>query len=598
MYIVNYGKELLDNLKKAKLVALDTETISLTDKTMVGFSFAYDKTEFYAPVKDKYLDNMPKHKALYLLNFILENCTVIFHNSSFDIPVLASFGVTLPKKEYEDTVIMANLVDENMMHGLKKLAKAIYDVDMIELKEVCGTGKNRKSFDEVESDLKVDYACADAKMTLRIYKALLERLLLDRPSYGVYTTIERPLLSVVADMHINGIRIDVSRVFEIARTCENKINHAKDKLNILMGKDVNFNSSRQLREYFIDKLNMPIMRKSDKTGAPSVDKEVLKTYAEINGAAKLLLEYRKYNKILTTFIPALTPVKWDTNYSGKIFAAFNQAGTVSGRFSSSRPNMQNIPRDKKPNDPEYLGIRECFIPEDGHIFIGADYSQIELRVLAHYSKDINLMNAYINKKDIHQQTADALGIDRQNAKTINFGLVYGMGSKTLAKQIKVSENVAQEYIDKYFNTYQGVKKFWKDAEVQFKTFGFVQTISGRKRRRTKHFYHKDDYEQGAEIRSAINSIIQGTAADLIKRAMIMMSRRLKEFDAKLILTVHDEVLVSCPIKHSKCCHDIVKSSMEKAGEVLSVPVEVDVKYGRTWAEAHGDGIKLEEAKCK
>ena len=603
MYIVNYENKLLDNLKKAKVVAVDTETISLDDKTMVGFSFAYGDAvhnSFYVPVRDKHLDNMPEHRALHLLNFIFKNCTVVFHNSSFDIPVLTSYGVTIPDKEFEDTVVMSNLVNEDMPLSLKKLAKEYFHYDMTKLKELLGTGKKRIDFHELDSEAKVEYACDDARYTLKLYYYLLEQLNKDLDSFKVYAAIEKPLLNVVADMHINGIPIDVDQVFHVASICRDKVDRAEEKLKILMGEDINFNSSKQLREFFIDKENMPIIKKSDKTGVPSVDKEVLEKYAEINGTAKLLLEHRKYNKILTTFIPALTPTNWQVDKEtgkrrGRIFASFNQSGTVSGRFSSSRPNMQNIPRDKESDDPEYLGIRECFIPEKGHVFIGADYSQIELRVLAHFSQDPNLKYAYINKKDIHQQTANALGIDRQDAKTINFGLVYGMGYKTLAKQIKVPEDVAQEYIDKYFNTYRLVKEFWKNSERQFRTIGFVQTISGRKRRRSRHFYHKDDYEQGAEVRSASNAVIQGSAADLIKLSMISMHRRLKEFGAKLILTVHDEVLVSCPIEYAQSCYTIIKSSMEEAGKELSVPVEVDIKYGRTWAEAHsGVGGSLKD----
>ena len=577
--------------KKGALVAIDTETKSLTDKTMVGFSVAFEDKSEYLPVRDKILPNMPMTKAQNLLKYILENCHVVFHNSSFDLPVIHKFGVEIPDKlDIDDTVIMANLVDENMLHGLKKLTKKYFDYQMTELKELTGSGKNRKSFDEVEDAKKINYAKDDAKYTLKLYYKLKLLLDKDEASKKVYEEIEKPLLSVIAAMHISGISIDVDEVFKIGRLCRSKVESAEDKLKILMGKGVNFNSSKQLREFFIEKENMPILKKSVKTGQSSVDKEVLEKYAKINNTAKILLEYRKYNKILTTFIPALTPTNWKKcgktgKRKGKIFAAFNQAGTVSGRFSSSRPNMQNIPRDEKD-----LEIRKAVIPEEGHILIGADYSQIELRVLAHFSQDSNLMGAYNNKKDIHQQTANALGIRRQKAKTINFGLVYGMRNRTLGIQIGVPEDEAQRYIDKYFETYPGIKQFWEDTEKQFRDRGFVQTLSGRKRRHSKHFYHKDDYEQGAEIRSAINSIIQGSAADLIKVAMINMHGDLKRLGAKLVLTVHDEVLVSVPKGQAGKAFHIILDSMHKAGKNLRVPIEVDIKYGRTWAEAHsGEG---------
>jgi len=588
-YATGYNGLLLTDLKKARLVAIDTETKSLEDKTLVGFSIAYDKeTVMYVPVRDKVLNNMPLEEAKNLLQFIIDNCIVVFHNSSFDLPTLYKFGIDISKcYSIHDTLIMANIINENMRHGLKSLVKKYFNYTMTEYKEICGTGLKQIPFSKAPKN-KVKYACDDAYYTLKLYSLLETELLKDREIEYVYTKIERPLLHVIANMHSNGIMIDAKKVYELTEYCKKKVELNETKLKLLIG-DINFNSSKQLKEYFIDKRNMPVIKQSKKTGAPSVDKEVLEKYAEDNAEAKLLLEYRKYNKILTTFMPALKPVKWDLKtYRGKIYPSFNQSGTVSGRFSSSRPNMQNIPRADK------LGIRQAIVADDGHILIGADYSQIELRVLAHFSKDLNLMKAYAEKKDIHQMTADACGIGRQEAKTVNFGLVYGMRNKTLAKQIKVSATEAQQYIDRYFNMYPGVKEFWQQSEEQFINQGYVKTWSGRKRRRSQFFSTKDDFEKGGEIRSAINAIIQGSAADLIKMAMVLMYSRLKEFDARIISTVHDEVIVSCPVKYANSCFTIVKSSMLKAGKNLSVPVEVDCKFGRTWEEAHSKGIDLKE----
>jgi len=590
MTMVDYGQKFLDNLKKARTVALDTETISLIDRTMVGFSIAYGKNYDYIAVKDKFLENMPEAKAKKLLQFILENCHVVCHNSSFDLPVIADFGVKIPDKlQLDDTVVMANLINENKRHGLKPMVKQYFNYRMRELKEIIGAGKNQKSFDEVSDCFaKVDYACDDAIWTLKLYHALQEQLDNDKVSAQVYEKIEKPLLLVVAKMHINGIRINVDKVIKISDKCKTAMEYAEDKLKILMGNDVNFNSTKQLREFFIDKERMPILKQTP-AGKPSVDKEVLEIYAETNGTAKLLLEYRKYAKIFTTFIPALTPTNWDPQtMTGRIYTSFNQAGTTSGRFSSSRPNMQNIPADE-----EFKEIRGTIIPEEGHIFIGADYSQIELRVLAHFSQDVNLLRAYNEHKDIHQQTADALGIDRSKAKTINFGLVYGMGIKTLSKRVKASYDEAEMYINKFFETYSAIKPFWKEAEEKFKNFGFVQTYSGRKKRRTQQFFIKDEYEQSGEIRSATNAVIQGTAADLMKIAMVKMWPELDKLGAKMVLTVHDEVLVSCPVKNAKRAYGIIHRAMVTAGDGLSVLIEVNVKFGRTWEEAHGDGIKFE-----
>jgi len=584
--------------KKDTLVAIDTETKSLTDRTIVGYSVAYEDAVEYFPVNDKVLSNIPVDTAKEILSYLLQNCHIVFHNSSFDLPVIHDFGVEIPDKlNIDDTVIMANLINEGMPHGLKKLVKKYFDYQMTEFKEVVGTGKKMKSFDEVEDSKKVEYAKDDVKYTLKLYYKLKQLLDKDPIVKQVYYDIERPLLPIVADMHIHGVRINVEKVKEIRDICKKRMESAEEKLKILMGDEINFNSSKQLREYFINEARMPVLKKSNKTGEPSVDHEVLEEYAETNNEAKLLLEYRKYSKIFSTFISALTPTNWNTEtMTGYIYASFNQAGTVSGRFSSSNPNMQNIPHED-PKDKDYLGIREAFIPDEGEIFIGADYSQIELRVLAHFSKDPNLLKAYNEKKDIHQQTADALGIERYDAKTINFGLVYGMGAKTLSKRIKKTYDEAQYYLNKFFDVYYKVKEFWNEAEQRFRNYGYVQTISGRKRRRTPYFYAKDEYEQGAEIRSAINSIIQGTAADLMKIAMKNMAPQLKKYGAHLILTVHDEVLISCPYKYAKQVYAVVHRSMVSAGDVLDVLVEVDCKFGRTWQEAHGDGIKLEEIKC-
>lgn len=593
-FITSWNARFAKALLGAKFVGVDTETVSLTDKTMVGFSVAFDKNAYYIPIRDNVLPNMPMNKAEELLRIILDTSTVIFHNSAFDLPVLHKFGIDISLfYNVHDTLLMANLVDENIRHGLKSLVKRYFHYTMTELKELCGTGKKRISFADAPKD-KYLYACDDAYYTLKLFHFLTDKLIQDKRLAWVYSKIECPLLHVVADMHVNGINIDVKKVKEIRDKCEKIINLAEVKLKIEMGDKINFGSTQQLKKYFIDEQYMPVIKQSSKTGKPSMDKEVLEKYAETNAVAKTLLEYRKYSKIMSTFIPALTPSEWDLDtLSGKIHANFNQAGTTSGRFSSSRPNMQNIPRS---SEDDAIKIREAVVPDTGEILIGADYSQIELRILAHFSRDPNLVKAYNENKDIHQQTANACGCSRFNAKTVNFGLVYGMGSRTLAKKIKVSVEEAQQYIDRYFNTYSGVKIFWAEAEKHFKDFGYVETLSGRKRRRSDNFDAKDAYDQGAEVRSATNAIIQGSAADLIKIAMVSMYPQLKKYNARIISTVHDEILVSCPVKNAKQVYAVVHRSMMMAGENLSVPIDIAIKFGRNWEEAHGDGVSLKEFK--
>lgn len=592
IHLTKFDSDFAIKVMNADFVALDTETISLTDKTMVGFSFSLgDKFSYYVPVRDEVLENMPIADAVYWLQQIIDSCIIIYHNSSFDIPVLRKFGVKFNNTpKIHDTVILANLIDETTRHGLKFLVKKYFDYGMIEFKEICGTGKKQIPFSQVEdAEKKLLYACDDAYWALRLFKTLMSFLNDEPKLLKLYEEIEQPLLKVVADMRINGINIDVKKVKEIAEACRSHVELAETKLKTLIG-DINFNSPKQLKKYFIDELHMPQIKVSEKTGAPSMDKETLKIYAETNDTAKLLLEYRKYAKVLSTFIPALTPANWDIDtWKGRIYPSFNQAGTISGRFSSSKPNMQNIPRKDE------LGIRQAVVSDKGHILIGADYSQIELRVLAHFSQDANLLEAYQgSKKNIHQQTADACNIEYQKAKTMNFSMAYGIRSKALAKQLEVSQEEAQQYIDKYFEMYPGIVKFWKDSENTIRGQGFIETLFGRKRRCSKYFHVKDNFDQGKEIRSITNAVVQGTAADLMKAAMVSMHPQLKQLGARIISTVHDEIIVSCPVSKAKRAFAIVHRSMVEAGIDLSVPIEVDCKFGRTWEEAHGDGIGLEK----
>ena len=575
------------------MIAIDTETESLEDRTLVGFSIAKDGAEYYYPIGHRHpgIKNMPAKAMRKMLQEIVDNNKIVFHNSSFDIPVLTNWGIDFHGLDVDDTLIMANLLDENIRHGLKGLVKRYFKYQMVELKEIVGTGQKRISVADADPRI-LEYATDDARQTLRLFYYLYTELLRDEKLLKLYDEVERPLLRVIADMHIGGITIDAGRIKTIEQLCTDKTEKAKEKLDYVM-EGVNCNSTKQLREFFIYKERMPVIKSTDK-GMPSMDKEVLEIYAETNSTAKLLLEYRKYAKILSTFIPALSPKDIDLKTCrGKIHASFNQAGTTSGRFSSSKPNMQNIPKGKK----DEFGIRDCVVADEGHVLIGADYSQVELRIMAHFSQDFNLMKAYNGTTDIHTITANACGITRDKAKTINFGLIYGMRAKTLGKRIDVGYDEAQSYIDKYFETYNAIKPFWELTEEQIRSRGYVETFFGRKRHRSREFQAKDKFEQSREIGSMTNAIIQGTGADMIKKSMVTMHPKLKAIGARIVSTVHDEVIISCPIKNAKKGYKIVYESMMEAGKDLTVPIAVDCKFGRTWGEAHGNGIKLEEIKC-
>ena len=562
------------------MIAIDCETISLEDRTLVGFSIAGKGKAKYYPIAHKHpnIKNVDAVSARLLLQGLIDNNETVFHNSSFDVPVLVSWGINFDKADINDTLIIANLLDENVRHGLKALSKRYLHHTMTELKEIVGKGKKRISVADADERI-LKYAADDARQTLKLFNYLYPRLLQDGKLLKLYNEIEKPLLMVIAEMHIGGIMIDAGRIKEIKQLCMDKTEEAKEKLDFVM-EGVNCNSTKQLREFFIDKKRMPILKTTDK-GAPSMDKETLKTYAETNSAAKLLLEYRKYAKILSTFIPALSPKDVDLKISrGKIHASFNQAGTTSGRFSSSKPNFQNIPKDKD------MDFRSCIVAENGHVLIGYDYSQIELRILAHFTQDFRLMKAYKENLDIHQLTADACGITRDKAKTVNFGIIYGMRNKTLGKRIDATPEEAQMYINKYMETYISIKPYWERAEQQLRTHGYVETICGRKRHRTREFQAKDTFDQSREIGSTTNSTIQGSGADILKTAMVIMYPKLKAIGARIVACIHDEILVTCPKSKEQQGDKIVRESMLKAASILSVPMEISGGIGNSWREVH------------
>lgn len=566
---------------KNNVISLDCETVSLEDRTLVGFSVAGKGGAKYYPIAHNHPDikNVDTVSARLLLQGLIDNNEIVFHNSSFDVPVLTNWGINFDKANINDTLIIANLLDENIRHGLKALSKRYLHYTMTELKEIVGTGKKRISVADADKRI-LKYAADDAKQTLKLYNYLYPLLQQDSKLFNLYETIEKPLLKVIADMHINGIVIDAGRIKEIEQLCTKKTESALEKLEYVM-EGVNYNSTKQLRAFFIDKERMPIIKTTDK-GAPSMDKEVLEIYAETNSTAKLLLEYRKYAKILSTFIPALSPKDIDLKTCrGKIYPSFNQAGTKTARFSSSRPNFQNLPRDKD------MDFRACIVASKGNVLVGLDFSQIELRVLAHFTQDFRLMKAYKEGIDIHKQTAETCGVERNMAKILNFGLNYGMGVKTLSKHLKISLDEAQNYTDRYFDTYNRIKPYWEAVEATARKRGYVETAVGRKRHLSREFQVKDNFGQSCEIRSLINSSIQGTAGEILKIAMVGMYLPLKEIGAHITACIHDEVIVECPKDKAKRAYAIVSRSMIEAGNFLSVPLEVDGGIGDNWRQIHG-----------
>jgi len=549
---------------------------------------------------------MPLEDVQLILKQILNWNQLVFHNYVFDGMVFKKFGIPVKSAIIHDTMLLAHSLDENGRQGLKPCALRYCHHQMKPFKEVVGTGKSQISFADVDKETASKYASEDAEYTYKLFEILYPMVIADDSLYRVYETIERPLLLVVEDMQINGITVDNAQVSRIREDCQKRVSDALERLEYFMP-NINLNSPKQLREYFIDKKRLQPLKLSKKTQLGSVDKEFLEHYENEKKCPeiKVLLAYKKYNKILSTFIPALTT---GINADYKIYAQFRQSGTTSGRFSSSNPDMQNIPRtDKKCKKcsgdlvlknyklvckncgeiSDSFDIRAAIVADKGQILIGADYSQIELRLAAHFSQEPSMIAAYKNNEDIHQLTADACNSTRQEAKTINFALLYGIYFKSLAKQLKVDERKALEYFNQFWKNYPKLFNFIEQSKKDAMKNGYTMTFFGRKRHLSDEFANKEEFKKGAELRSLVNAIIQGTGADLMKLAMLEMYQSLKDIGARIVLTCHDEVLVSCPKNNVKEGMKIVEESMVNVGKDLSVPIKVDIKSGKTWSGVHG-----------
>ena len=461
--------EVIKRIKKEKVVALDFETISLKDKTPVAMSFACGKDVYFVPLKMKYFMNVSEDGLNTLLIELVQH-ELVFHHSAFDLQVLANIGIVLTNAPH-DTLIISHILNENESHKLKDLTAKYLKYDMIKFKEVCGTGKKQIGFHDVQDkELAEKYASDDAKYTLQLFNLMYPQIQKDKMFIMVYG-IEKELLLVVNDMHLQGVPVAKSKIAKVRKTCEEQVENFKGKLDYYMA-DVNLNSPKQLKEYFIDKKRLPIHKRSQRTNEPSVDAEVLKKYADAGSReAKWILKYREYNKILSTFVPALQP-----DDEGLIHPHFHQVGTTSGRFSSSEPNFQNIPAH------DDLDIRDVITAPKGYTFVGADYSQMELRLAGHFSQDKNMLRIFQKGLDIHTETATKVGCPRSpDAKTINFGILYGMGVQALAKNIKKTRMEATQYIHDYYKTYPDLQKWLVKSRQEAFDNKEVSLLYGRKR---------------------------------------------------------------------------------------------------------------------
>ncbi len=584
--IINF----VDNALKLNEIAFDTETSGLNPhfSGLVGISFATKQNHaVYIPIPD----NSTKAKEkLQLLKPLLENKDIkkIGQNIKFDITILRYYGIEV-KGELFDTMIAHYLLYPELPHNLDYLAETYLLYKTIHIDELIGKkGKHQKSMRQLNPEQIVIYACEDADIALQL-KPILETELKIQELDKLFYEVEMPLVKVLTEMEIAGVRLDTEFLENYRKEIVNKILDLEKEIYKLAGTEFNISSTKQLGEILFEKLKITDKPKLTKTKQYSTSEEELLKLKDKHPIVGLILQYRSLKKLINTYIDALP--KMINPKTNKIHTSFNQTITATGRLSSNNPNLQNIPI----RTPEGKKIRQAFIPSEGNIFIDADYSQIELRLMAHFSEDPTMLEAFRENKDIHRETAAKLfnvPIDqvteemRYKAKTANFAMIYGSTAYGLSRNLDISLSEAKKLLENYFQTYPKIKEFINKKIAEAREKEYVETILGRKR------FLKDINSRNATVRSnaernAINTPIQGSAADIIKLAMVKISEifRQKNLKTKMILQVHDELLFDVPENEKDIVKQIVKDTMENVVK-LKVPLIVDISEGKNWAEAH------------
>ena len=578
-------------------VAIDTETDSLNaiQANLIGFSLATGINEAcYIPIKH---DNADKQihidDAIHFLKSINEDPSIlkIFHNKKYDALVLDKYNIKV--NSYDDTMLISySLGSGGTRHSLDFLAKKYMSHSAISFKEIAGSGKSQKSFNEISINEASIYAAEDADITFRLWKILRPRLMNEKIS-SVYETIERPLAKVIMDMEKNGVCVDEKILKELSIKFENDIKRIEKECFEIVGNEFNLGSPKQIGEILFDKLKIKGGKKTP-SGAWSTDAETLNFLASSgNILPKLLLEWRGLSKLKSTYTDALP--NFINKNTKRIHTSYSMSSTSTGRLSSSDPNLQNIPIK---NDEGKM-IRSAFIADEGYSLISADYSQIELRIIAHISDDNNLKNAFKNNIDIHSLTAsEVFGVPiedmsqdiRRKAKAINFGIIYGISPFGLSNQLDISRSEASDYIRSYFEKFPSIRDYMESTKEFAKNNGFVKTLFGRK------CIIDDPGNRGPGgkafmERAAINAPIQGTAADIIKRAMIKIPKNLKKenLETKMIMQVHDELVFETKDSEIEKTMSIVIKEMSEAHKPvvdLSVDLKVEAASGKNWDQAH------------
>jgi DNA polymerase-1 len=584
---------LLENLRRTGFFAVDTETTALYPMwaDLVGISFSQTPHKaFYVPVGHRPLEarkQLPLHWVLENLKPLLEDSKVrkVGQNIKYDWIVLKQHGIHL--RGIEDTMIASYLLNPTRHnHNLSDIAREYLDRSVTDYKDVVGTGQKAVTFDQVDLEKARDYSCEDADVTFQLAHLLFPKLE-QGGLKDLYDQVELPLSIVLAKMEMNGVKIDVDLLRDLSKEFESQLQQMIERIYGLAGETFNINSSQQLGKILFEKLKLPVVKKT-KTGY-STDVDVLTRLSLQHGLPLEVLAYRNLTKLKSTYIDALPKLVHPE--TGRIHTSYNQTVTATGRLSSSNPNLQNIPI----RTDEGNRIRQAFIPEKNWLIVSADYSQIELRILAHLSQDERLVEAFRRDEDIHTRTASEIfGVPmeevnpmmRREAKVINFGIIYGMSAYGLAQQLNTDPKIAQAYIDGYFKRYTGVHAYIEKSLVEARQKGYVTTLLGRRRYLPDMNSPTTTIRQASE-RMAINTPLQGTAADIIKVAMIRIQNRLEEpgHATRMIMQVHDELVFEVPEEETEGVTPLIQHEMESVMD-LTIPLKVSVYSGRNWAEAH------------
>ena len=586
----------IEKIKLKKIFAIDTETDSLNVMlaNLVGISISFETgSAAYIPIKHQTIDNFSQlnlNLVIDKIKPILEdsNITKIGQNIKYDAHIFLNNRINL-KGINEDTMLMSYILESNQSHGMDKLSKRYLDHNCISYESLVGKGVKQITFDQVNIEDASPYAAEDADVTLQLFQHLNNLLKENKNLKKVYEEIEIPSMQALIQVERNGVLIDSKILQKQSQEIGEKLIKLEKEAFILAGQPFNLSSPKQLQEILFEKLEIKPLKKTP-TGKPSTSEEVLQILAQDYPLPKLILEHRSLAKLKNTYTDKLP--KMINQNTGRVHTSYNQAVAITGRLASSDPNLQNIPI----RTVEGRKVREAFIAPKGSKILSADYSQIELRIMAHLSKDKRLIQAFKNNEDIHRITAaeifntsiDAISNEqRRYAKVINFGLIYGMGPFSLAKNLNIERSAAQNYIERYFTQYPSVKKYMADAKQIAREKGFVETHFGR-RLWLPEINGSNGIMRAAAERAAINGPMQGTAADLIKLAMIEVHNWIEKepnTKGKMIMQVHDELVFEVPDNEVETFKKIIPELMEKVAS-LSVPLIVDIGEGHNWEQAH------------